>query len=131
MTGERRILLVDDDREFVQATRDLLEAYGYAVDAAHSGAEGLQKARAQRPDLMILDVMMSSETEGFDISRRVQEEPELQDLPVIMLTGIRKAMNLPFQFEPDKQWLPVKAVLEKPVSPDRLLAEIKKHLKSA
>jgi two-component system, OmpR family, alkaline phosphatase synthesis response regulator PhoP len=128
VSGKKRILLVDDDREFVQATKDLLEAHGYEVLTAHSGAEGLEIARKGYPNLMLLDVMMATDTEGFDVSRSIQESPELKGLPVILMTGIKKAMSLPFSFEPDEDWLPVKVVLDKPVPPDRLLAEIAKQL---
>jgi len=128
VSGKKRILLVDDDKEFVQATKDLLEAHGYEVLTAHSGAQGLEIARKSYPNLMLLDVMMATDTEGFDVSRKIEESPELKGLPVILMTGIKKAMNLPFSFEPDEDWLPVKTVLDKPVPPDKLLAEIAKLL---
>jgi len=129
MSGSKKILLVDDDVEFTGATKDVLEAEGYEVIVAHNGPAGIEQARTQYPDLMILDVMMTSDTEGFDVSRKVHEIPELKGLPVILLTGIRQAMNLPFGFEPDDEWLPVKAVLEKPVPPRKLIEEIQKHIK--
>jgi two-component system, OmpR family, alkaline phosphatase synthesis response regulator PhoP len=127
MTKTKKVLLVDDDREFVSATKELLEAYGYEVLVAYNGASGVEIAKKFRPSLMLLDVMMATDTEGFDVSRKVNAIPELQDLPVILMTGIRKAMNLPYGFEPDSAWLPVKAVLEKPVPPERLIEEVRKH----
>lgn len=128
MANKRRILLVDDDRDFVESNRQLLADEGYEVHVAYDGKSGLESARKVKPDLMLLDVMMASSTEGFDISRDIPKIPELKNLPVILLTGIRKQMKLPFGFEPDDSWLPVKVVLEKPVPPARLLAEIGKHL---
>ena len=128
MNAKKKILMVDDDKEFVQGTKDLLEAHGYEVLTAHSGAEGLALARKSHPNLMLLDVMMTSDTEGFDVSRTIEESPELKGLPVILVTGIKKAMRLPFSFEPDEDWLPVKVVLDKPVPPEKLLAEIAKQL---
>jgi CheY-like chemotaxis protein len=127
VSGKKRILLVDDDKEFIEGTKDLLEAHGYEVLKAHTGAQGLEMAKKSYPNLMILDVMMTTDTEGFDVSRKIEESPELKGLPVILMTGIKKAMGLPFSFEPDEDWLPVKAVLDKPVAPDKLLAEIAKH----
>lgn len=120
------VLLVDDDVEFAASNRELLEGCGYSVVTAADGAAGIKAAREKKPDLIILDVMMKTETEGFDVSRALNEDPELKGVPVIILTGIRKAMKLPFRFEPDKDWLPVKAVLEKPVQPSRLLEEVAK-----
>jgi two-component system, OmpR family, alkaline phosphatase synthesis response regulator PhoP len=130
MTAPKRILLVDDDVDFTQATRDLLEVHGYTVAVAHDGEAGILEACRERPDLMILDVMMTSDTEGFDVSRRVKDTPELRGLPIILMIGIRRAMNLPFPFEPDGDWLPVKVVLEKPVPPDKLLHEIRNVLEA-
>jgi len=128
MSEGKRLLIVDDDTDFVDGLKTVLEAHGYQVMAAHDGPSGLEMARKEYPELMILDVMMTTDTEGFDVSRQIQAIPELKGLPVILLTGIKKAMNLPFTFEPDEEWLPVKAVLEKPVPPETLLAEIEKHL---
>lgn len=124
----KTILLVDDDAEFTAATRAVLESQGYDVAEAHSGADGLAAARAKKPDLMILDVMMASDTEGFDVSRAVKAEPALGGLPVILLTGMRREMNLPFALEPDPDHLPVKVVLEKPVPPAKLLEAVAQQI---
>ncbi len=128
MSGKKRILMVDDDREFVAATRMLLETNGFEFSSANDGASGIEAARRVKPDLIILDVMMTTETEGIDVSRKLRETPEMKKTPVIMLTSIRRAMNLPFAFEPDPDLLPVTAVLEKPVASARLLEEIHKLL---
>jgi len=128
MSVKKRILIVDDDRDFVESNKDLLEANGYAVLSAHDGASGLALAKKERPDLMILDVMMATNTEGFEVSRKIPESPELKNMPVIMVTGIRKEMHLPFAFEPDDTWLPVDSLFEKPIEPATLLEEIKKRI---
>ncbi len=127
--SKKRILLIDDDADLTASNKELLEGSGYEVASALDGACGIKKAKQVKPDLIVLDVMMRTETEGFDVSRALQEDPELKDVPVILLTGIRKAMRLPFKFEPDKDWLPVKVVLEKPVSPPRFLEEIANALR--
>ena len=124
----KKILLVDDDRDFVESNKDLLEAQGYAILTAYDGAAGLELARRERPDLMILDVMMATDTEGFEISRKIPETPELRQMKVLLVTGIRKAMHLPFGFEPDESWLPVNEIMEKPIRPEKLLAKIEKLL---
>jgi two-component system alkaline phosphatase synthesis response regulator PhoP len=124
----KRILLVDDDQDFVASVEEWLKANGYEVTVAFDGASGLEKARQLKPDLIILDVMMGTDTEGIEVSRKIAESPELRVLPVLLLTGIRKAKNLPFGLTPDENWLPVKTVLEKPVPPETLLKEIRKLL---
>lgn len=125
---KKRILLVDDDQDFVAATRGVLEGSGYEVATAPDGAKGFDLARKMKPNLMLLDVMMTTTTEGMDLSRKMHDTPECKGIPIIMLTGIRKAMDINFGFEPDETWLPVKAVLEKPVPPRKLLDEIAKYI---
>lgn len=120
----KKILIVDDDPDFVEATKVLLETSGYAVVSASDGKKGYDKVRSESPDLLLLDVMMSYDSEGFDLARRLRTEGISTRLPVIITTGIRKAKSLPFSFEPDDDWLPVKGVLEKPVPPEKLLTTI-------
>ena len=124
-----KILVVDDDADFVDATATLLRAKGYTVVSAPCGEDGYTKARSEKPDLLLLDVMMAHDSEGFEIARRLREDPATKTIAVIMITGIRKAMGLPFGFDPDEAWLPVRAVLEKPVKPEELLRKIEEALK--
>ncbi len=126
--SKKKILLVDDDADFVESNKDLLEAQGYDIITAADGESGLQLALKERPDLMLLDVMMAHDTEGFEISRKIPENPELKDMKVILVTGVRKEKDLAYSFEPDETWLPVDKILEKPVPPEKLLEEIKREL---
>jgi len=124
----KKILIIDDDPDFSEAVLVLLEAKGYQVSTAENGEIGFKKAEAEKPDLILLDVMMTHKTEGFDAARHLQESPSTNRIPVVMVTGIRKDMNIPFGFTPDKDWLPVKAVLEKPVKPEVLLKTVESSL---
>ncbi|MFH0918187.1 MAG: response regulator, partial [Candidatus Omnitrophota bacterium] len=124
-----KILIVDDDPDFVEAMATLLEARDYAVLTATNGTDGFKEAKAKLPDLILLDVMMTHKSEGFDVARGLKEDQATKNIPVILVTGIRKDMNLPFGFEPDANWLPVKAVLEKPVKPETLLNAVAEALK--
>jgi CheY-like chemotaxis protein len=85
--------------------------------------------RSESPDIILLDVMMTHKTEGFDITRNLKATQETKDIPVVMITGIRKEMNLPFGFEPDEDWLPVKVLLEKPIKPELLLKAVEDNIK--
>ena len=126
-----KILVVDDDAELAASLTALLESHGHTVTTASNGTEGEASARKTRPDLMVLDVMMAHDSEGFEVARRLHEDPAMKNMPVVILTGIRRAKKLPFRFEPDADWLPVKAVLEKPVSPEVLLKAVDQALGKA
>ena len=130
MSEQTKILLVDDDTDFVESTSALLEAHNYSVVSAYDGKTGFQKAEDESPDLLLLDVMMSTKTEGFDVARKIAQDENLKNMPVILLTGIRNDMNLPYGFEPDEEWLPVYKVMEKPVQPDQLINTIEELLRN-
>jgi len=125
----KKILIIDDDPEFVEAITNLLDAKGYAVNSAADSRKGIAMARRQPPDIILLDVMMTTKSEGFDAARELHKEDRLKNIPVIMISGVRKEMNLPFGFEPDEDWLPVKAFLEKPVMPDVLLKTVEEFIR--
>lgn len=124
------ILLVDDDESFIQSNKDLLEAYGYEVHAASNGSEGIKMAEALKPDLMILDVMMATDTEGFEVARKIRDNRELSKMPIILVTGVMTAMGIPKTLVSDRKWLPVDRVLEKPISPSILVNEVQRILKA-
>jgi CheY-like chemotaxis protein len=120
----KKILVIDDDPDFVESVVNLLEAKGYQVASASNGKDGIAKAKAEKPNLILLDVMMNTKDEGFTVARELQQTAEVKGTPVVMVTGVRKEMNLPFGFEPDETWLPVKQILEKPVTPETLLKAV-------
>lgn len=120
----KKVLIIDDDADFVESIVNLLEARGYQVASASNGQEGVEMAQKEVPNLIILDVMMTTKDEGFNVARQLQQLDKVKGTPVIMVTGVRKEMNLPFGFEPDETWLPVKEILEKPVKPEVLLKAV-------
>lgn len=123
-----KILLVDDDKDLVDANKTLLTATGYEVFTAFNGIDGFNKAKEIKPDLILLDVMMATDSEGFDISRKIAAEDTLKETKVLLLTGVQKAKNLPFEFKPDETWLPVLKILEKPIKPQELLKEVQQMI---
>jgi len=123
MASKKKLLLIDDDVDFVEMNSSVLEHGGYQVTAAYSGREGLEVARAELPDLIVLDVMMEETTEGFDLSREFRKDPMLSHVPILMLTSVNRRFR-PLRFGPDEDWLPVDRFLDKPVRPQQLLAEI-------
>lgn len=130
MAGQQSILVIDDDVQLVDTVKTLLEAVGYRVLYAYQAEKGLEIARESKPDLILLDVMFAGPPgpDGIELSRRVRQDAELKDIPVIILSGVRKVLDYPFRISPDDTWMPVKAFLEKPITPAKLLAEIEKIL---
>ena len=127
MSTKKKVLLVDDDADFVEMNRAMLEENGYEVIAACDGAQCLEMAQAEKPDLIILDVMMATDSDGFDVSRKLRKVCETtKNIPIIMITSVHK--RYPFDFGPDETWLPVERFLEKPVPPDLLLHEVRAQL---
>ncbi|RKY82058.1 response regulator [candidate division KSB1 bacterium] len=121
----KKILLIDDDSDFVNANKLLLEKNGFEVVTAFDGEEGLKKAEVENPDLIVLDVMMKTGTEGFHVAKQIREIESLKETPVIMLSGIRRDLDMKWDFEPDERFLPVTEFLEKPLSPQNLLEKIR------
>ncbi len=117
----RTVVIIDDDREFAASLRAVLTAEGYEVHTAQSGAEGVALAERVQPSLIVLDVMMGHTTEGFEVSRMLRTHRTLGGVPILLVTGICRELNLPFSFETDDTFLPVTRVVEKPVDPKTLL----------
>ena len=122
------ILLIDDDVDFVESNRMLLEAFGYRIESANDGVLGLSMARALQPDLVVLDIMMAYDTEGIQVARQIRACPELVSTKILMVSGIVSQKELSAPLEPDPIWLPVERILDKPIDPDRLLREIERLL---
>jgi DNA-binding response OmpR family regulator len=121
--------VIDDDPDFVEAIVTVLEAKDYLVDTAPNGKIGVAKTKEKRPDIILLDVMMTTQSEGFNVARELHKEDKLKNVPVLLVTGVRKEMDLAYGFEPDEAWLPVRGVLEKPVKPETLLKTIEDNIK--
>jgi CheY-like chemotaxis protein len=127
-----RILMIDDDPDVVMATRIPLEANGHEVYAASSGQEGLDKLQEVNPDLIILDVMMDTATEGFQLSLILRDRsPDAEyaayrDVPILMLTSVHTTTEL--RFAPDEDYLPVDAFLDKSDDPEQVIAKVEELL---
>lgn len=123
-----KILVVDDDPDFVEATRLVLEAHGYEVCSAASGDEGLAKVQSEAPDLVILDVIMSSILDGLHMSQRMQESPELKRTPILMVTSIANSDYA--ALFPTDEYIHIDGFISKPVSSDVLLGRVSELLGS-
>lgn len=124
-----KILIVDDDADMVEAIKIVLESKGFTVITAYEGETGFQKAEAERPDLIILDVMMKTKDQGFQVSYRLKHHPELSHIPILMLTAVGKETGFRFDKETDEEYLPADEMIEKPIKPHDLLAKVERHIK--
>lgn len=118
-----KVLVVDDDPDFVKVTTRVLEKGGHEVVSATNGAKALKAMRQETPDVVLLDIMMSYILDGLDVSREMAGDPDLKDIPVIMvtsLTGVKAGAMFPTD-----EYIPVDEWLSKPIDPDTLLARVK------
>ncbi len=122
----KKVLIIDDDPEFTTSTSDILENLDFDVITASEGAQGVEKARHEKPDLILLDVMMEDGSAGLESARILRDEQETSSIPIIILTGIRRADQLLESYAPGETWPNVKAALEKPVAPDFFVKTIQK-----
>jgi CheY-like chemotaxis protein len=117
-----RILVVDDDPDFVEIMRTILESNDYQVVTASNGQQALSQVKAQRPDLIILDIMMSTVLDGLDVSEQLAKDPDARFMPVIMVSSIAEtpyAHVFPMEKQPHMD-----AWLSKPVDPKSLLNKV-------
>ncbi len=127
MTKTAKILLIDDDVDFVEATRTVLESKPYEVIVACEGNEGLQKARKENPDLIILDIIMPVK-DGFITAEQLKKDPELSKIPVLMLTSFAAKGSESSIAVGGGLTLETEDYIDKPISPEELLSRVEKHL---
>jgi CheY-like chemotaxis protein len=122
-----RVLVVDDDPDFVEITRTILEANKYSVTTAASGDEALQSMRKDLPDLVLLDVMMSTILDGLNLSHVMSEDPALREVPIVMVSSITDSPSA--GMFPTDEYIPIDAWISKPVQPDDLLNKVAQFVK--
>jgi CheY-like chemotaxis protein len=127
--AKAKILITDDDQDIRDSVQAILEPLQYEVVTAASKVEGLEKVESEKPDLIILDVMMSSWQDGFEMARELKKDPQHKDIPILMMTGVKEQTGLNFKSAAgDPTWCPVEEFLDKPVEPDVLIAKVEKLL---
>jgi CheY-like chemotaxis protein len=143
-----KILIVDDDPDIIESLKTVLESAGHSAITASTGEEGKKKAGAEKPDLIILDVMMESIDKGFEVSRSLKNAAGTKDIPILMLTAIKEVTDINFNAgntytdrlpadyftNPEMSAggaageVPVDAFYEKPIKPDELLRKVNELL---
>jgi CheY-like chemotaxis protein len=123
-----KILVIDDDPDLQITMRMVLEKNQFRVISAYNADEGIQKVQSEKPDLIILDVVMPQDYEGFDVARKIREDLKMRGLPIILLSAVHAMKKVPYRFAPHEQWLPVDYFFDKPVESEALLNKIKELL---
>lgn len=132
MSDQSRLLIIDDDPDFVEAIRAILESAKYRVDAAYNPKDGFKKLQTQSYDLLLLDIMMGRGAEGIMIARKLRKDPQLSQIPVLIITGIREQIAFLFPGQAvHPGFVPVDELVEKPVEPSLLLEKVSSLLKTA
>lgn len=128
MTEIPKILIIDDDPDFVEVTRTVLESKPYEVIVAYDGDGGLQMAREDNPDLIILDIIMPGK-DGFSVAEQLKKDAELSKIPVLVLTSFAEKGGESSIAVSGGLTLETEDYIDKPVSPGELLSRVEKHLR--
>ncbi len=126
----KKILLVDDDPDFIEINKIVLEANGYETDAANTSAEALAKVRANTYDMAIIDLMMEELDSGFTIAYGIRDNEKSRELPILMLTSAQEQTGFNFELSKDQSWMKVDDFAAKPLKSAELLDRVAKLLNS-
>jgi CheY-like chemotaxis protein len=122
MADQKRVLVIDDDPDFLSFVQIVLKANGYDVRTATSSSEGLEMMRRDPPDLVILDVMMSYVLDGWSVSREMRSDPRLRQIPIMLVSAI--VSDEEDNLFPKGEKEHVKAFMSKPLDPSALLRRV-------
>lgn len=132
MSAPKRLMMIDDDPDFVAGIRAILVKAGYEVDVSYNPKEGYEALQQKPYDLLLLDIMMGRGAEGVMIARKLGKDPKLRNLPVLIITGIREQIAYLFPGEAVRpHFVAVDELVEKPVAPGLLLERVAALLQTA
>src|SRR4030042_2863797 len=124
MIPKGRILLIDDDPDFLEMHSTILKNHGYEILTATSSKEGLERVRTEMPDLIILDLIMEKHDAGFAFSKTLKTDPLFKKIPIIMVTSVAQVTGYSFSMKEDGYWMKTDEFLEKPVEPQKLIETV-------
>ena len=132
MTEATKILMIDDDPDFVEGIMSILVGAGYEVDVQYNPKDGYEALESGKYDLLLLDIMMGRGAEGVMIARKMRNDPKLREMPVLIITGIREQIAYLFPGSAvSPHFVEVDELVEKPVEPDLLLERVEALLEAA
>lgn len=128
MSKKTKILLVDNDVDFIDLNKAVLENSGFDVVVAYSSTEGLDRVRFEQPDLIVLDLMMEKHDSGFGFAKAMKADPTTKNIPILMLTAVGSETGMEFTQELDGYWMKTDDYANKPLLPEDLVKKINELL---
>jgi len=130
MTNPKKLLIIDDDPDYVAGIKSILESAAYNVQVAHNPKDGFLMLQSQPFDLLLLDIMMGRGAEGVAVARKIRKDPKLRDIPILIITGIREQIAFLFPGQPvHPHFVELDELVEKPIEPKLLLEKVSNLLK--
>ena len=129
MNDKARILIIDDDLNYVKSIIVILESREYTVDTAHNRDSAMEKISKTRPDLILLDIMMDRLDDGFTICYKLKHDPELRKIPIITISAVTEKTGFKLSAVTDGERFEADDYVEKPIEPSDLLERVEKLLK--
>ncbi len=128
----KKLLVIDDDPDFVAGIKAILDNAGFDVEVAYNPKDGLQALQTKKYDLLLLDIMMGRGAEGIMIARKLRKDAKLREMPVLIITGLREQIAFLFPGEPvHPRFVEVDELVEKPVEPKLLLEKVNSLIEAA
>jgi two-component system alkaline phosphatase synthesis response regulator PhoP len=132
MNAQKKLIIIDDDPDYVAGIKSILETANYSVDVAYNPKDGFKALQTNRYDLLLLDIMMGRGAEGVALARKIRKDTKLRELPVLIITGLREQIAFLFPGQPvHPHFVENDELLEKPVEPKLLLEKVNSLLKLA
>lgn len=129
--AKKRVLIIDDDVDFVDLNRAVLENNGFEVETAFSGREGLDKVQFEAPDLILLDLMLEKHDTGFSFARSIKGDPRYSEIPILMISAVAGETGFDFSQDLDGYWMKTDDFVSKPVEPEELVSRINALIEKA
>ena len=128
MDQKMKVLLVDDDADFIEQSKGVLENDGFAVISCFSGRDVLGKVRFEQPDLIVLDLMMEKHDAGFAVAKALKADPVYRRIPILMVSSAKEKTGFDFSQEMDGYWMKTDDYANKPIQPEELLKRVRELL---
>jgi CheY-like chemotaxis protein len=131
LADKKKVLIIDDNINFVKMNTAALEAAGYEVEAAYNADEGFTKVEYGQPDAIVLDLMMERHDSGFTLAKKLKTHPAYRTIPILMLTAVGEATGFRFSMEKDGYWMKTDDYADKPLEADDLVGRVGKLIANA